>query len=191
MSSEAYDCGGNSPPLPAGPFDLVLADPPWQFQNATTPNRRATNHYPVMTLAAICALPVAPIMATHSVLYLWTTSSKIAEACQVIDAWGFRLVSSAVWVKAGNFGGGSYFRQRHELLLVAKRGRPPCPAPAVRPDSVMTAPRGKHSAKPLIAYQLLERMYPKTRKLELFARGQPRPAWTAWGNEVTDEAMPA
>lgn len=29
-----------------------------------------------------------------------------------------------------------------------------------------------------------ETMYPDLPKLELFARGAPRPGWDAWGNEV-------
>jgi N6-adenosine-specific RNA methylase IME4 len=33
-------------------------------------------------------------------------------------------------------------------------------------------------------YELLEQMYPRAHKLELFARGTPRSGWTAWGNEV-------
>jgi N6-adenosine-specific RNA methylase IME4 len=27
-------------------------------------------------------------------------------------------------------------------------------------------------------------MYPKARRLELFARGKARPGWTRWGNEA-------
>jgi N6-adenosine-specific RNA methylase IME4 len=27
-------------------------------------------------------------------------------------------------------------------------------------------------------------MYPHASKLELFARGTPRPGWAAWGNQV-------
>jgi N6-adenosine-specific RNA methylase IME4 len=27
-------------------------------------------------------------------------------------------------------------------------------------------------------------MYPQASKLELFARGKPRPGWATWGNEV-------
>jgi N6-adenosine-specific RNA methylase IME4 len=33
-------------------------------------------------------------------------------------------------------------------------------------------------------YELIERAHPTASKLELFARGKPRPGWHAWGNEV-------
>ena len=51
------------------------------------------------------------------------------------------------------------------------------------PDSVLEAPRGRHSEKPQRFYELLERAYPQATKLELFARAA-RPGWAAWGNEV-------
>jgi excisionase family DNA binding protein len=52
-----------------------------------------------------------------------------------------------------------------------------------RIDSVIEAPRGRHSEKPECVYELIERMYRLASKLELFARRR-RPGWTAWGNEV-------
>jgi N6-adenosine-specific RNA methylase IME4 len=51
-------------------------------------------------------------------------------------------------------------------------------------DSVVEAPRGRHSEKPKVFYELIERMYPHATRLELFARGKQRPGWTFWGNEV-------
>jgi N6-adenosine-specific RNA methylase IME4 len=30
-------------------------------------------------------------------------------------------------------------------------------------------------------------MYPVATKLELFARGEPRPGWVKWGNELEPE----
>jgi hypothetical protein len=50
------------------------------------------------------------------------------------------------------------------------------PRPAPRP--------GLHSAKPKIMYEIIERMYPGLRKIELFARGPARPGWTNWGLEA-------
>src|SRR5690606_19179833 len=102
---------------------------------------------------------------------------------QVIDAWGFDYRTCMVWVK-DRIGMGYYARQRHELLLIAKRGNFPVPDPEDRPDSVIDAPLGQHSAKPDVVYELIERMYPTVeRKVELFAR-RPRDGWAAWGNQA-------
>ena len=48
---------------------------------------------------------------------------------------------------------------------------------------MIAAPRGKHSEKPEIFYEIIERMYPELPKIELFAR-RARPGWAAWGNEA-------
>jgi N6-adenosine-specific RNA methylase IME4 len=163
-------------------FTVIYADPPWEYEHTKTDNRRIENHYPTMPLDAICALPVDSVAAADCVLFVWATSPKLAEAMRVIDAWGFTYRTSMVWVK-DKIGMGYYARQRHELLLIATRGTLPVPDPAVRPDSVVEAPRLEHSAKPHIFYSLIEAMYPDMPRLELFARNT-RPGWTAWGNEV-------
>ena len=41
----------------------------------------------------------------------------------------------------------------------------------------------KHSKKPEIAYQIIERLYPNLNKLEIYARNE-RKNWDCWGNEV-------
>lgn len=55
-------------------------------------------------------------------------------------------------------------------------------------DSVIEAPRGRHSEKPEEAYRRIERVSPGPR-LEMFARA-PRDGWDVWGNEV-EPAAPA
>ncbi len=87
-----------------------------------------------------------------------------------------------VWVK-DRIGMGYYARQQHEFLLIGRRGSLPVPDPEDRPASVVTAPRGEHSAKPDLFYQLIERMYPLAERCELFQR-RPRPGWAGWGNEA-------
>jgi N6-adenosine-specific RNA methylase IME4 len=69
-------------------------------------------------------------------------------------------------------------------LLIGRRGNYPPPDPEDRPNSVIEAPRGAHSEKPALVYELIERAYPLASKLELFARGVTRSGWTFWGNEV-------
>jgi N6-adenosine-specific RNA methylase IME4 len=78
---------------------------------------------------------------------------------------------------------GYYARQQHELLLIAKRGDVPAPAPQDRPSSVINWPREEHSAKPVLVHEVIERMYPTLAKVELFARHQ-RQGWACWGNQV-------
>ena len=46
----------------------------------------------------------------------------------------------------------------------------------------MVQPRGRHSAKPEYFYREVEKMFPGTPKLEMFARGQ-REGWDVWGDQ--------
>ena len=164
-------------------YPIVYVDPPWRYDYSPTDNREIENHYPTMTLEEICLLPVAEIATPDSVLFLWTTSPKLAESMQVIEAWSYTYKTCMVWDKE-RMGMGYYARQQHELLLIATRGAVPVPDPANRPPSVIRARRdNEHSAKPTEFYEVIERMYPDLPKIELFARNR-RAGWAAWGNQA-------
>jgi N6-adenosine-specific RNA methylase IME4 len=164
-----------------GKSSVLLADPPWDDEFGPS-NRSIENHYPTMPLEDICALPVSAIAHEHAMLFLWTTPSMIEMALSVVRAWGFEYRTQMVWVKPFP-GKGKYARQQHEILLICRRGDHPAPDPTSLPNSVIAAPRGKHSEKPEIFYEIIERMYPELPKIELFAR-RARPGWAAWGNEA-------
>lgn len=163
-------------------YPVIYADPPWRYEHIETESRAVENQYPTMALDEIKALDLDAITLDDCVLFMWATSPKLAEAFEVLNAWGFEYRTCAVWDKQ-KIGMGYYFRQQHELLLVAVRGQPLTPAPANRPSSVLSFPRGEHSAKPAEVYELIEAMYPELPKLEMFCRS-PRDGWGAWGNQA-------
>jgi N6-adenosine-specific RNA methylase IME4 len=166
----------------ASRYPIVYADPPWRYEHAESESRAIENQYPTMALDEIKALPIDDIVLDDCVLFMWATSPKLAEAFEVLEAWGFSYRTCAVWDKQ-KIGMGYYFRQQHELLLVAVRGAPPTPQPANRPASVFSYPRGQHSSKPHEVYEIIEAMYAELPKLELFCR-TPRAGWGVWGNQA-------
>ncbi|HET7552345.1 MAG TPA: MT-A70 family methyltransferase [Gemmatimonadaceae bacterium] len=168
-----------------GKYVVLVVDPPWRYTGASDPTRTAENHYPTLSHDELLALPVGEIAARHAVLFLWTTPPKVAEAAELIAAWGFAYKTCAVWDKE-RLGLGSWYRLQHELLLIATRGNVPPPAPMNRPPSVIHAPRGAHSAKPATVREQIERMYPHVPRIELFARGAV-PGWEVWGFEAVRE----
>ena len=176
---------GKSRALPRGRFELVYADPPWQLGNPDS-DYAPEQYYPTLPLDQIAQLTTPA--ADDALLYLWAVNSHLPDALQVMAAWGFEYRSCEVWVKP-SIGMGVWTRNRHEHLLIGRKGTA-SPAPRKRLlDSVIEAPRGRHSEKPACVYERLEHLYPRRSKLELFARGRPRPGWTAWGNQVEqDEA---
>lgn len=169
--------------VPEGEYRLLYADPPWRYEHIATESRAIENQYPTMTTEELCALEVPA--ADDAVLFLWATSPKVREAIFVLESWGFDYRTCAVWDKE-TIGMGYYFRQQHELLLVAAKGALPVPEPSQRVASVIRAKRDpKHSRKPSAVVELLESMYPdftEHDRIELFTR-ERRAGWSAWGNE--------
>jgi N6-adenosine-specific RNA methylase IME4 len=137
-----------------------------------------------MTWDELSALEISSIAENDAVMFMWAPGCKLQEALDLIKKWGFTYRSCAVWVK-DKIGQGQYFRNQHELLLVAVRGNPPTPQPRDRTSSVIEAQRRRHSEKPENVYAIIETMYPNSSKIELFAR-TTRPNWASWGNEVLE-----
>lgn len=173
---------GGARDFPTGKYGVIYADPPWRYEHVKTESRAIENQYPTMSLDDICAMNVSALAADDCVLFLWATSPKLAEAMRVIEAWGFTYRTCAVWDKQ-KIGMGYYFRQQHELLLLAARGEPGAPAVEARESSVYREARGAHSSKPAHYAGLIERMYPGVPKIELFCR-EPRDGWQVWGYEA-------
>lgn len=160
-------------------YSVILADPAWEYDFSRSDNREIENHYETSTIEEMARLRIPA--ADNCVLFMWATSPKLREAFTLIDAWGFEYKTCAVWAK-DKIGMGYYFRQRHELMLVATKGQVQLPDPSQRPDSIFNAPRGEHSVKPEIAYELIEQMYPGYKRLEMFAR-KGREGWDSWGDQ--------
>ena len=173
----------DSSPIPDGKFDLILADPPWEYDSKLS----GSPSYGLMPLEEIYKLQIPS--ADNCVLFLWTTNPKLEIAFEVIKSWGFQYKTNITWVKTvrdtlrPRKGLGYYVRGAHEILLIAVKGKPGIPVECDRPISVIQSPLTTHSEKPEESYRVIERMYPYSKKIELFAR-KKRENWTSWGNEV-------
>lgn len=178
------EISNQDPLLPKTKFPIILCDPPWQYEHIETESRAIENQYPTMTLQEICEMSISDIAMDDCLIFMWATSPKLKEAMEVLDAWGFDYRTNFVWVK-DKIGMGYYGRQKHELLLIAKKGDIPAPAPENRRASVIEAVRGKHSVKPDEFYTLIDTMYPTLPKIEIFARIE-REGWYSWGNQVNE-----
>jgi N6-adenosine-specific RNA methylase IME4 len=175
--------------LPEGTFNVIYADPPWQYDNAIPGTGAASDHYPTMPLEKICSFlddnPFA--IDTNAVLFMWVTNPFLQDAFKVLCAWGFAYKTNMCWMKTEleKPGGGYYVRGRHELLFIATRGSfTPLDKHIAPPiGSVISAPLQKHSQKPDDFYTVIERLYPQCNYLELFARRE-REGWRSYGNEL-------
>lgn len=193
---------------PVGGFGLIMADPPWSFDNWSYAGeeKNAKAQYACMAVEALAALPVESIAAPDCLLWLWATNPMLPEAIGVLTAWGFTFKTAGTWIKRTTrgrigFGTGYILRSSNEPFLIGTRGSPR----TTRSTRSVVAtyddgfhgmadswPKGsitveavarEHSRKPDEAYAACEALMPEARRCELFAR-QQRPFWSAWGNEV-------
>lgn len=167
-----------TPELPKGKYQVIYADPPWQFDNAGF-EQSAASHYPTMSTEEIMKLKVPS--DNDSILFLWATNAMLEDALEVMKGWGFVYKSNIVWVKKRGVGIGWFVDSRHEMLLIGVKGSGL--HPLWKSCSWIEADSNKHSKKPEIFYEIIEKMYPKQRYIELFARNK-RDRWISFGNEL-------
>ena len=159
--------------FPTGPFQVIVADPPWQYDSGNAPP------YPTMALEDIKAMPVRDIADENAILWLWTTNAHLPVAFDVVTAWGFEYKALLTWVK-DRMGTGEWLRGQTEHCILGARGKPVFPHGS--DGTVLEAARREHSRKPEEFYLLVQAICPGS-KLELFSR-QARPGWQAFGNQV-------
>lgn len=172
-------------------YSIIYADPPWSFDTRSDKgkDRSAENHYPVMSIADICALPVADIAAEDSVLFLWVNGPRLFQAQDVINAWGFTFKAHVfTWVKQNKSGigfpiaCGYWTRANPEMCLLATRGRGTRRIDAGIPNLIIS-PRREHSRKPDEIRERIVRLVGDLPRIELFAR-QRTPGWQIWGDQA-------
>lgn len=171
---------------------VVYADPPWKQQRggrkAVRPNSSGMElPYKVTTIEHIEEL-MQPHCKEANVLFLWAIEKYLHEAEKLGERLGFKLHARMIWNKVTGIPAAFTIRYGHEYLLYMYK--PPF-LPIAKKErgkihSVFTEKVTQHSKKPIIAYEIIERLYPDCEKLELFARGK-RYGWSVWGDEAPTE----
>lgn len=169
-------------------YAVGYADPPWKFgvrSEVTGREKSAENHYPTMTTDEIIALfrELDPF-TENAVFFCWATNPMLLDALRLLEALGFTYVHHWVWDKEVA-GTGYWGRDRHEILLIGRRGEVAAPLPGSQPETVHRERKTKHSAKPDFYAETIERLFPGVARLEMFCRS-PRPGWDHWGFEASE-----
>jgi len=190
------------PEFPNEKFDIIYADPPWdyngkmQFDKSSTSAEKvdfakkifissASFKYPTLKTEELKLIPIESIAKDDCLLFLWTTSPHLAQSIELGKAWGFSYRTVAfIWDKMIH-NPGKYTLSNCELCLVFKRGRIPQPRGARNIQQLIRAPRKAHSQKPLEVMHAIEKMFPSQAKIELFARRKAE-GWITWGLDVLD-----
>ena len=176
--------------FPNKKYGVIYADPPWLFKTRSDKgkDRSPEKHYPVLSIADICNLPVGDIAKPDSVLLMWVVDPLLDQAFKVIDAWGFKYKTVGfTWAKTnkntmGFFTGLGYWtRGNPEMCLLATKGKPKRVSKAVK--QLVVSERREHSRKPdRIRHDIVE-LCGDVPRIELFAR-QKAQGWDSYGNEI-------
>lgn len=177
-----------------GQYDLIYADPPWKQSKGGKKSVRENSSgkpldYPVCSLDEIkehLSLATAA-SGDNSILFLWTIDKYLFEAQEIAESLGYKLHARMIWDKVTGIPAAFTVRYGHEYLLYMYKGKltPVAKEERGKIHTVFREKVTKHSKKPEIAYEIIERLYPNLRKLEMYARNT-RLGWDCFGNEVTD-----
>ena len=170
-------------------YQIIYADPPWEYKESGSGNRVVSSHYPTMNIDDIKNLPIQSISDDKCILWLWVTFPRLEQGIEVIKAWGFSYYGLGFdWVKMSkngkpSWGMGYYTRQNTEICLIGVKKKPNRFSPLVRNElSVVHSERLAHSEKPSIFREKIVNIIGDVPRIELFAR-QKTEGWDVWGNE--------
>lgn len=173
-------------------YGLIYADPPWKQSKGRKKSVRENSSgkpldYPTCSLDEIKEhLRLATESTTeNSILFLWTIDKYLFEAQQIAESLGYKLHARMIWDKVTGIPAAFTVRYGHEYLLYMYKGKltPVAKDERGKIHTVFRECVTKHSKKPGIAYEIIERLYPDLKKLEMYAR-ETRDGWDSFGNEV-------
>ena len=191
------------PDLPQQRYDIIYADPPWdyggklQFDKSSKGSDKvdlkknifisaANFKYPTVKTRELMRIPIHEIAQDDCLLFMWVTNPHLAQGIELGQAWGFEYRTVAfVWDKMIH-NPGQYTLSYCELCLLFKRGRIPSPRGARNVQQLIRVRRGRHSQKPNEVRVGIEAMFPHQSRIELFARDKPK-GWDVWGLDVRPE----
>ena len=173
----------SKPKLPNGKFDVILADPLYEYGVNEGEDSSPKFHSLVTLLDEVKNISIP--VESSAVLFLWATYPLLPEVMKIMTSWGFKYKSQIVWDK--EIGEKSYWvKEQHEVLLIGAKGNFEAPMPSLTVESVYREQR-KNNEKPAYFYTAIEKMFPNGKYLELFSNKPHSERWTVWSNQVESE----
>ncbi|KAI5382895.1 putative N6-adenosine-methyltransferase MT-A70-like [Lathyrus oleraceus] len=165
-----------------GKFGVIMADPPWDIHMELPYGTMADDEMRTLNV---------PALQTHGLIFLWVTGRAMELGRECLELWGYKRVEEIIWVKTNQLQRiirtgrtGHWLNHSKEHCLVGIKGSPEVNR-NIDTDVIVAEVR-ETSRKPDEMYPLLERISPRTRKLELFARMHNTHAgWMSLGNQLS------
>jgi len=170
-------------------YPLVYADPCWNQKKGglreVRPKQDRKLDYPTLNLKEIKFILS---QFDSKILFLWTIDKYLFDAQKIAEDLGYKLHARIIWDKENGVAPAFTIRFSKEYLLWMYKPPMLKIAKEMRGKfrDVLREKSTKHSKKPICAYELIEKLYPDCKKIELFARCR-RQGWDVWGNEVESD----
>ena len=136
--------------------------------------------------------PARQVLQDDGVMFLWVTGRAMELGRECLDLWGYKFVQEFLWVKTNQLQRiirtgrtGHWINHSKEHCLVGVKGTLADKLNLNLDCDVVCAEVRETSRKPDEMYDLLERLAPGQRKLELFGRPHNiHKGWTTLGNQL-------
>jgi N6-adenosine-specific RNA methylase IME4 len=175
-----------TPPVPQGTYRCLVIDPPWPMaksEREVRPSQGDHLNYPVMSLEAMEALPIAALADPAGChVYLWVTQRFLPAGLGLFEAWGVTYQCVLTWVKPTGMTPYSWIYNT-EHVLFGRVGTLPLTVCGRKLSFEASVER--HSAKPEVFYAVVRAVSPSPR-LDMFAR-RACEGFQGWGHEVRRE----
>lgn len=173
-------------------FDIFMIDPAWLKTKGgirrSRPNQGKELDYPTMTTENIFKLLDREIFSmakdVHAV-FMWTIEQYLIECEKYIEERGYKRHCRFIWNKMNGVAPAFTIRYSHEYLIWFYKPKM-IPIAKEQQGKFMTVFEEKareHSRKPNFAYEMIEKLYPNTSKIDVFSR-EKRDGWEQYGNEI-------
>lgn len=164
-----------------GQFGVIMADPPWDIHMELPYGTMADDEMRTLNV---------PALQTDGLIFLWVTGRAMELGRECLELWGYKRVEEIIWVKTNQLQRiirtgrtGHWLNHSKEHCLVGIKGNPEVNR-NIDTDVIVAEVR-ETSRKPDEMYPMLERIMPRARKLELFARMHNCHAgWMSLGNQL-------
>eukprot|EP00924_Labyrinthula_sp_SR-Ha-C_P012164 snap_masked-scaffold_26-processed-gene-4.80-mRNA-1 protein AED:1.00 eAED:1.00 QI:0/0/0/0/1/1/3/0/250 len=153
-----------------GKFGVLLVNSPWSNQASDSSTTGLTIHYPTLSDQQLLKINFGALI--NEVVALWITNDKFEVRRDILSKKnGFRIVEYVVCCKETTAGRihssqGLYLRHSKEIPLIATKWKPLLSKQ--RSSDVIMSKVLQQTRKPREVYELLDKLAPRVRKLEVF-----------------------
>ena len=171
-------------------FDVVLIDAPWK-QASSSPTRGLHLDYSQIPDKLLKTIQFGKVVES-GFCFMWVVNNKLQTAMEWMYQERFRIVEIIVWMKqtanqklAKTMG--HFLQHSSEICLVGLKGTAPQQTHYQRTNNVIVEEVTAPSTKPKRVYEIIEKLVPNGKYIELFARlHNLRNKWVSVGDQLND-----